>query len=188
MEQVSHPCPVIFAKFINAKSNFIPVQTTWRDKTSLLGYFNDFTQTFNETEFLKSLYRSSYDTDVLNMMVLDEFNIARVEYYFADFLSILEYPLNEQIIKVMQLPFDFTPPTHLIDGELRLEANTFFVCTANKDDSTYSISDKVYDRAIILDFDDKNEPFPAKAKVKSIPIGFKELSNIYKVAKETKRK
>lgn len=175
--------PRYFAKFIKAILNFIPVQTTWRDKTSLIGYFNDFTQTFSETDFLKGLYRASYDRDVINLMVLDEFNIARVEYYFADFLSILEYPENEQVIKIMQLPFDFVPPTHLQDGQLALEPSTFFVCTANKDDSTYSISDKVYDRAIILDFDDKNEPFVAKSKVKHVPIGFTELTSLYKTAK-----
>ena len=175
--------PRYFAKFISSNANFIPVQTTWRDKSSLVGYFNDFTQTFNETEFLKSLYRATYEKDTLNLMVLDEFNIARVEYYFADFLSILEYPEEEQIINVMQLPFDFIPPTHLYDGDLKIAPNTFFVCTANKDDSTYSISDKVYDRAIILDFDDLNEPFVATAKYENMPIGFGELHNLYEQAK-----
>jgi len=178
--------PRYFAKFINAKANFNPVQTTWRDKTSLVGYFNDFTQTFNETEFLKQLYRSTYEKDLFNMMVLDEFNIARVEYYFADFLSILEYPIEEQLIKVMQLPFDFVPPTHLQKGVLKIQPNTYFVCTANKDDSTFSISDKVYDRAIIIDFDDKNIPFEAKANVKRIPIGFDELNKLYLAAKDNK--
>lgn len=178
--------PRYFAKFINARSNFNPVQTTWRDKTSLIGYFNDFTQTFNETEFLKQLYRSTYEKDLLNLMVLDEFNIARVEYYFADFLSVLEYPIDEQHIKVMQLPFDFVPPVHLQQGILKIQPNTFFICTANKDDSTYSISDKVYDRAIIIDFDDKNEPFEATAGVKRIPIGFEELTRLYMAAKENK--
>lgn len=178
--------PRYFAKFIDAKSNFNPVQTTWRDKTSLIGYFNDFTQTFNETEFLKQLYRATYEKDLINMMVLDEFNIARVEYYFADFLSVLEYPLEEQMIKVMQLPFDFVPPVHLQKGVLKIQPNTFFVCTANKDDSTFSISDKVYDRAIIIDFDDKNEPFEAKAALKKIPIGFDELHNLYVEAKQNK--
>lgn len=178
--------PRYFAKFISAKSNFIPVQTTWRDKTSLIGYFNDFSQSFNETPFLLGLYRANYDKDNINLMVLDEFNIARVEYYFADFLSILEYPQYEQVVKVMQLPHGFVPPTQLQDGLLRIEPNTFFVCTANKDDSTYSISDKVYDRAIILDFDDQNEPFEAKALVKQVPIGFNELQGLYKKAKEVK--
>lgn len=178
--------PRYFAKFIESRSNFIPVQTTWRDKTSLIGYFNDFTQTFNETDFLKSLYRSTYEKDFINLMVLDEFNIARVEYYFADFLSVLEYPIEEQKIKVMQLPYDFTPPTHLRNGELKIEPNTFFVCTANKDDSTHSISDKVYDRAIVIDFDDKNEPFVAESAKKSIPIGFSEFEKLYLDAQNNK--
>ena len=71
-------------------------------------------------------------------MVLDEFNIARIEYYFAE-LSVLEFPENEQFIKVMQLPYDFIPPRHLSAGMLKIEPNTYFICTANKDDSTFSI-------------------------------------------------
>ena len=51
--------PRYFAKFIGSRPNFNPVQTTWRDKTSIIGYFNDFTQTFNETEFLKQMYFSN---------------------------------------------------------------------------------------------------------------------------------
>lgn len=180
--------PRYFARFIGSKANFNPVQTTWRDKTSIIGYFNDFTQTFNETEFLKQLYRATYEVDRVNVMVLDEFNIARIEYYFAEFLSVLEFPEEEQYIKVMQLPFDFIPPTHLQEGMLKIEPNTFFVCTANKDDSTFAISDKVYDRSIVLDFDDRNEPFVVKGEVKELDVGFEELNELFINARKDKKK
>ena len=62
--------PRYFAKFIGSRPNFNPVQTTWRDKTSIISYFNDFTQTFNETEFLKQMYRATYEVDRLNIMVV----------------------------------------------------------------------------------------------------------------------
>lgn len=55
------------------------------------GYFNEFTKNFNETEVLKRIYSSEYNDDV-NFILLDEMNIARVEYYFAEMLSILEMP------------------------------------------------------------------------------------------------
>ena len=119
-------------------------------------------------------------------MVLDEFNIARVEYYFADFLSVLEYPKQDWKIRVMNLPYEFDAPTMLHDGVLKIEENTYFVCTANKDDSTYSISDKVYDRAIILDFDDKNEPFTVKEEVKPIRLGYHQLQKLFNDALKDK--
>ena len=79
--------PRYFAKFIQAEALFVPVQATWRDKTSLIGYFNDFSKVYTETEFLTALYNANYNPDKIHMFVLDEMNISRVEYYFADFLS-----------------------------------------------------------------------------------------------------
>jgi hypothetical protein len=150
--------PRYFAKFISEDAFFSPVQATRRDKTNLLGFFNDFSRTYNETEFLKRLYEASYKKSEINIMVLDELNISRIEYYFADFLSVLEYPPSDWKISLMQLPYGFIPPVYLQEGVLSIPENTFFVGTANKDDSTYTITDKVYDRAITIDFDDKKRP------------------------------
>ena len=174
--------PRFFAKFINAKVTFIPVQATWRDKSSLLGYFNDFSRIYNETDFLLSLYEAGYNPDQINIFVLDEMNISRVEYYFADFLSVLEYPSDEWKIRIMQLPYGFVSPTKLIDGNLQITPNSFFVGTANKDDSTFSIADKVYDRSITVDFQTKNEPFSVKEKVEPIHLSYSKLSSLFNAA------
>lgn len=174
--------PRYFAKFINAKVTFIPVQATWRDKSSLLGYFNDFSRIYNETDFLLSLYEAGYNPDQINIFVLDEMNISRVEYYFADFLSVLEYPSDEWKIRIMQLPYGFVSPTKLIDGNLQVTPNSFFVGTANKDDSTFSIADKVYDRSITVDFQTKNEPFSVKEEVEPIHLSYSKLSSLFKDA------
>lgn len=179
--------PRYFAKFISSEPTFIAVQTTFRDKSSLIGYFNDFSQTYNETDFLKALYRANYQKDHLNFMILDEFNIARVEYYFADFLSLLEYPKQDWKIRVMNLPYDFNAPVMLHDGLLKIEENTFFICTANKDDSTFTISDKVYDRAIILDFDDRNEEFSVDEEVSEIHLSYHQLMDLFNAAKKEKK-
>ena len=61
-----------------------------------------FSKSYNETEFLKRMYRYTYRKNHINIMVLDEVNISRVEYYFADFLSILEYPVDKWKLKIMQ--------------------------------------------------------------------------------------
>ena len=83
--------PYSFGKFLQVDTTIASVQPSWRDRTELFGYFNEFTKNFNETEVLKRIYSSGYNNDV-NLILLDEMNIARVEYYFAEMLSILEMP------------------------------------------------------------------------------------------------
>lgn len=173
-----------FSEFISEKSYFEAVQATWRDRTSLLGYYNDFSKSYSETEFLKRLYKASYRKDAINVMVLDEINISRVEYYFADFLSILEYPEDEWKIKIMQFPYDFDPPLHLEDGVLQIPSNTYFIGTANKDESTFVITDKVYDRAISIDFDNRNEPFVPEGESDKITLTYSRLQELFAEAYE----
>ena len=69
-------------KFFSFDSAIIPVQPSWKDRSELLGYYNEFTKKFNESEFLRALYTTTYRKD-LNIIVLDEMNLARIEYYFA---------------------------------------------------------------------------------------------------------
>ena len=109
-------------------------------------------------------------------------NISRVEYYFADFLSVLEYPKELWKLKIMQLPYGFVPPAKLEDGFIKIPENSYFVGTANKDDSTFTITDKVYDRAITIDFDDRNIPFEVKGEVSKIHISKTHLQNLYNEA------
>ena len=175
-----------FSDFIGEKSYFEAVQATWRDRTSILGYFNDFSKTYNETEFLKRLYEATYRANHINIMVLDELNISRVEYYFADFLSILEYPIDQWKLKIMQLPYDFEAPMHLDNGVLEISPTTWFIGTANKDDSTYTITDKVYDRAITISFDDRNEVFDVEGDVKKIKLSYKKLTELFNEAIDKK--
>ena len=160
--------PRSFCKFVNGYSIFLPVQATWRDKTSLIGYFNDFSKTYRETDFLLNLYEASYNPDRIYMFVLDEMNISRIEYYFADFLSVLEYPQEQWKIRVMQLPYEFVPPIKLDGGFVKIPANAYFIGTANQDDSTFSIADKVYDRAITIAFDNRNPAFPVDGESEPI--------------------
>lgn len=178
--------PRYFAKFINANLLFVPVQATWRDKTNLIGYFNDFSKAYSETEFLTSLYHANYNPDMIHMFVLDEMNISRVEYYFADFLSVLEYPEEEWKIKIMQLPYNFIPPAKLDDGVIQIPNNVYFVGTANKDDSTFTITDKVYDRAITIDFDNRNDAFNVNGDASTINLSRSALAKLYQEAQNNK--
>lgn len=174
--------PRYFSKFANANLLFVPVQTTWRDKTSMLGYFNDFSKTYTETDFLLHLYHANYNPDQIHIFVLDEMNISRVEYYFADFLSVLEYPVPEWRLRLMQLPFGFIPPAKLDQGFIQIPDNSYFVGTANKDDSTFSIADKVYDRAITIDFDYRNTAFEPEGDCSPITLSKSKLHSLYEEA------
>ena len=146
--------------FVKNTSTVIPVQPMWKERTDLLGYYNEFTKRFNETLLLEKMYEANYCKDIY-ITVLDEMNIARVEYYFAEFLSLLELPNpDERYIDVVSDVWD-TDPVQLKDGRIKLPVNMWFIGTANNDDSTFAISDKVYDRAMVLDLDRKSERFVA---------------------------
>ena len=83
--------PYVMGKYFKHDATIASVQPSWRDRNELFGYFNEFTKKFNETEVLRRIYEASYNDD-LNIIILDEMNIARVEYYFAEMLSVLEMP------------------------------------------------------------------------------------------------
>ena len=150
-----------FGEYLRNTSTIVPVQPMWKERSDLLGYYNEFTKKFNETVLLQKIYEANYSQD-LYITVLDEMNIARVEYYFAEFLSLLEIPeLKGRQLQIMpdQRSDD---PRLLRDGMLQLPENMWFIGTANNDDSTFAISDKVYDRAMILNLNRKAEVFHAE--------------------------
>ena len=151
-----------FGEFLDNPSLIVPVQPMWKERTDLVGYYNEFTRRFNETDLLKKMYEANYSKDIF-ITVLDEMNIARVEYYFAEFLSLLELPNPEERNLVVANGSWEDDPEQLDKGHLRLPANMWFIGTANNDDSTFAISDKVYDRAMIMDLDTKAESFYAES-------------------------
>ncbi len=152
--------PYAMGKFFQNDATIVSVQPSWRDRAELFGYFNEFSKRFNETEVLRRIYESGYNDDV-NVMVLDEMNIARVEYYFAEMLSIMEMPdSSEWRIELVPSSWD-TDPKKLTDGKLLIPQNVWYVGTANNDDSTFAVSDKVYDRAFTINIDNKGIPFTA---------------------------
>ncbi len=155
-------------EFIANPSTVIPVQPMWKERTDLIGYYNEFTKRFNETTLLQKMYEANYSKSMY-ITILDELNIARVEYYFAEFLSLLEIPNPER--RYLDIVTDewSDDPVMFRGGQMRLPNNMWFIGTANNDDSTFAIADKVYDRAMIMNLDNKCEPFKAP-KTKGIKI------------------
>ena len=167
-------------RFFDNPSAICSVQPSWKDRSELLGYYNEFTKKFNETEFLRALYEATYRKDI-NIIVLDEMNLARIEYYFAEFLSIMEMPnINEWKIELIN-SYDESDPLHIQKGKMIIPQNVFFFGTANNDDSTFTISDKVYDRAMSLFFDNKGIPFDCQYEEQLI-VSYDQIDALFKDA------
>ena len=169
-----------WGKFVKKDSCIASVEPSWRDKTELLGYFNEFTKKFNETDVLAELYIAGHDDDV-HTIVLDEMNIARVEYYFAEMLSIMEMPSRDEwIIELVTSPWP-EDPKRIIRGKLKLPENLWYIGTINNDDSTFMVTDKVYDRAMPIDINTKIEPFKCREQ-EPIDINSSYLESLFKEA------
>lgn len=173
--------PYAFGQFIENPSLICSVQPSWRDRTELFGYYNDFTKKYTETDFLKTLYEAHYYED-MKVIILDEMNIARVEYYFAEMLSLLEMPReDERYFSVVSSEAD-NDPLKMKEGKVWIPSNVWYVGTINNDDSTFAVSDKVYDRAIPIDLDDKAEPFDAP-DTPPMRISYNHMESLYEKAK-----
>lgn len=185
--------PYAFGKFINRPAIIASVQPSWRDRSELFGYFNEFTKKFNETELLRAMYEASYNENIYPV-ILDEMNIARVEYYFAELLSILEMPSRDEWVVSLVPSVWPTDPKHVIDGKLKLPENMWYIGTINNDDSTFAVSDKVYDRAIPIDLNSKGKFFEApyteelNLSYKHLEGMFLECQTKYKVSEENLKK
>jgi hypothetical protein len=171
-----------FGEYLGNSSVVVPIQPMWKERTDLIGYYNEFTRKFNETTLLQKLYEAN-SNDNIYITILDEMNIARVEYYFAEFLSLLELPdANKRYLDVVSDVWE-NDPKLLKNGQLLLPDNMWFIGTANNDDSTFAISDKVYDRAMIINLDKKAKPFIAKDAY-SRKISVTRFQNLVKKAQK----
>ena len=169
-----------WGKFMKHDSCIASVQPSWRDRTDMFGYFNEFTKKFNETEMLKEMYHAGYCDEIFTV-ILDEMNLSRVEYYFAEMLSILEMPnRDEWVIELVPNSWK-TDPKHIKGGKIRVPANMWYIGTINNDDSTFAVTDKVYDRAMPIDINDKGTPFePIDTPAQD--INFSYLDGLFKSA------
>lgn len=150
--------PYSISRYMGNPATMVSVQPSFRDRTELLGYFNEFSKRFNETEFLRALYEAGYRPDP-TMIVLDEMNLARIEYYFAEMLSVLEMPSKEEWVLDLVPTAWAGDPKLMEGGKIHVTDTTWFIGTANNDDSTFTITDKVYDRAMPIELNDRADAF-----------------------------
>ena len=207
-----------FADSVGAGAAKVEVQAGWRDKQDLLGHYNTFERQFSETPFLEALYRARTPAHVDRpfFIVLDEMNLSRPEYYFADFLSLLEDREGEPVVRVPRGAVDavsvslmnkplgaggdggagdvtLTLPHGLRESRgmtLGIPDNVWFITTANQDESTLQPAPKTYARAHVQVLP------PAPAEVAPAvdspfsfgvkPLGFKGLYSAFKDAERRK--
>ncbi|MFI3291683.1 MAG: AAA family ATPase [Opitutales bacterium] len=159
--------PKLYAEFLGMDFLSIAVQPRWDSPQDMFGFYNYMEQQFKATELSRRLWSYDiYNNEIckyktkndlpMNIVLLDEMNLAKVEYYFSDMLSKLE----------LRRTIDESTPEKRKDAEIELETsgtsdlprrlyvgkNTLFVGTMNEDESTQSLSDKVMDRANVMRF------------------------------------
>ena len=176
--------PKIFAEAIFGDAYIVEVESSWKDKNELIGYYNEFSGKFTPKKFAQALYRSKFSPDVITFIVLDEMNLARIEYYFSDFLSLMENEEDKREFKLLNVQLKNIKGgqnlsyKQLIKGHtLKVPTNVWFIGTANRDESTFEISDKVYDRAMTMNFSARAD----KIKAFNEPIDKRFLDyNVFK--------
>ena len=143
------------------------VQPTWDSPASMIGYYNTIDRKFDSTNILKFLIQTSMSKnespyglkESMNMILLDEMNLAHIELYFAEFLSKFEQRRGS---KEGDVNIDIQLGTALIHP-LPLDRNIIWIGTMNEDETTKTLSDKVLDRAFLINFP---RPTELKSRVK----------------------
>ncbi|MEN2397316.1 McrB family protein [Pseudomonas halotolerans] len=155
--------PRKFAQQTNSFFHAIPVQPQWSDNSDLFGYV----PTLSPTKYIKgalidSLLEAKKNPQKLVIALLDEMNLAPVEHYFSDFLSVAETRVRgDKGVTTDKLPIELpddvpgqsSPHIDLLRG-IQLPPNLRVVGTANMDETTHIFSPKVLDRAFTIEFDD----------------------------------
>lgn len=158
--------PELYAHAIGMNFLHVPVQPRWDGPQDLLGFYNYMEGRYKATDLARLLWQSDMYNNkkcaekhpAMNLILLDEMNLARVEYYFSDMLSKLEVrrgldPKNEE--KRMAAEIVLEGGSSGGNDNLRrifVGSHNLFVGTMNEDESTQSLSDKVKDRANVLRF------------------------------------
>lgn len=146
----------LFAEAIDAKMLLVPVRPDWSDSSDLFGHV-DLSGKFNPGAILEFIKEAQENTDKPYFLCLDEMNLARVEYYFSDFLSIIETRENVDGKIVSDPLVDekyYKTDNEAIKkyGKIIIPENLYIIGTVNMDETTFPFSKKVLDRANTIEF------------------------------------
>jgi predicted nucleic acid-binding Zn-ribbon protein len=160
--------PMRYAQMMGMHSLLIPVQPRWDSPQDIFGFYNYLEKQYKATDLSKALIRMNpYKSDFIKLdeteasegmllVLLDEMNLARTEYYFSEFLSKLEIrslieAANTSDRAQSEIVLETGPG---MTGKFRIwvGGNVLFVGTMNEDETTQTLSDKVLDRSNVLRF------------------------------------
>ena len=152
--------PRLYAHFGGLNFLTLPVQPNWDSQEAMLGFFNSIDNRFDAQDVLRLLVQTQKDETLrqaMTLILLDEMNLANVELYFSDFLSKLESRrgLSDDNVPTLGVKIG----SGLEDYAVQLGRNVLWAGTMNQDETTKTLSDKVLDRGIIINF-----PTPKKLK------------------------
>jgi 5-methylcytosine-specific restriction enzyme B len=137
---------------------FISVRPDWMDNKGLLGFYNILDETYHETPFLNLILEAKDNPNVPYFVIFDEMNLAKVEQYFSDFLSIMESRTSDnragEPLFLHSLNKVKTLSGNEIPGRIHIPENIYFTGTVNVDETTYMFSPKVLDRANVIEFNE----------------------------------
>jgi hypothetical protein len=152
--------PRLYAHFGGLNFLTLPVQPNWDSQEAMLGFFNSIDNRFDAQDVLRLLVQTQKDETLqkaMTLILLDEMNLANVELYFSDFLSKLESRRGLSDDNVPSIGVKIG--SGLEDYAIKLGRNVLWAGTMNQDETTKTLSDKVLDRGIIINF-----PSPKKLK------------------------
>ncbi|MER1999413.1 MAG: DUF3578 domain-containing protein, partial [Lysinibacillus sp.] len=125
----------------------VSVRPDWSDGSELLGY-TDIKGDFIEGKLTKLINHAIVHPERPHFLLLDEMNLARVEYYFSDILSVMESR------KIEDGEYTSSPLQSTDDETLHLPGNLYIIGTVNMDETTHPFSKKVLDRANTIEFNE----------------------------------
>ena len=180
--------PELYAHAVGMNFLQVPVQPRWDSPQDMLGFYNYMEHRYKATELSRLLWQSdrfnnpaqAKNNPAMNLILLDEMNLARVEYYFSDMLSKLEVrrgidPTNEAKRRAAEIVLESGATSESKDvRRIFVGSNNLFIGTMNEDESTQSLSDKVKDRANVLRFGRPKELSGATANKEAF---FKKYTN-----------
>lgn len=164
---VAHLARACGATSENGRFLMIPVRPDWSDPSELLG-FRDLKGDFIPGPLVNLVEKAASDPANPYFVLIDEMNLARVEYYLSDVLSVMETLRweNEKIVSDLLLSkAGMNERDRAKFGQLSWPPNVLLVGTVNMDETTHSISKKVLDRAATIEFNDVD-----------LRLGFNELN------------
>lgn len=132
---------------------FIPVRPYWQDDADVIGYLDVLNNVYRpgDSGLVNILIHAYTNPDQMHIVCFDEMNIARVEHYFSQFLSVLEMDENKRILRLYNDELQYRIyNNNVYESTIKIGNNILFVGTVNLDESTYQFSDKVLDRANVI--------------------------------------